>query len=242
MFLRLLGLQRVRGYTGCMDLTPTPPALHNFLKKYPARKLKKGWPLLYQGEVPRTAFVVKTGMVKVYDINTSGEEKVLTFTDTDGMLAPEWLFGKSPVSLYYADAFTDCEVHAVPRQQLTELLQSSREMLTFALNRYVNLYVGAQLHISALEQTRASEKLLRILQWLSLRFGQEIRPNVLRIDIRLTHQDLAHMIGMTRETTAVELGKLRKQKVISYQNQRYILHVEKMQQILGEDEFKALTI
>lgn len=216
--------------------------MKSFLKKYPARKLKKGWPLLYQGEVPRTAYVVKTGMVKVYDINTNGEEKVITFTDTDGLLAPEWLFRKSSVSLYYADAFTDCEVHAVPRQQLFELLHSSSDMLAFALNRYVNLYVGAQLYISALEQTRAAEKLLRILQWLSLRFGKEIKPEVFRIDIRLTHQDLAHMIGMTRETTAVELGKLRKQKVISYQNQRYILHVERMQQIMGEDEFKALTI
>ncbi len=225
-----------------MDLTPTPPALTSFLQKYPARKLKKGWPLLYQGEVPRTAFVVKTGMVKVYDINTSGEEKVLTFSDQGGLLAPEWLFGKSPVSLYYADAFTDCEVHAVPRQQLHEVLHSTSSLLAFTLNRYVNLYVGAQLHISALEQTRAAEKLLRILQWLSLRFGKEIKPNVYRIDIRLTHQDLAHMIGMTRETTAVELGKLRKQKIISYQNQRYILHVDKMRQVMGEDEFKALTI
>lgn len=225
-----------------MDLTPIPPALKNFLKKYPARKLKKGWPLLYQGEVPRTAYVVKSGTVKVYDINTSGEEKVINFSEEAGLLAAEWLFGKSPVSLYYADAFTDCEVHAVPRQQLHELLHSSQETLAFALNRYVNLYVGAQLHISALEQTRASEKLLRILQWLSLRFGKETKPNMVKIDIRLTHQDLAHLIGMTRETTAVELGKLRKQKVISYTNQHYILHVDKMQRIMGEDEFKALTI
>lgn len=225
-----------------MDQTTTPKALTVFLKKYPARKLKKGWPLLYQGEIPRTAFVVKSGMIKVYDINTSGEEKVITFTDTDGILAPEWIFGKSRVSLYYADAFTDAEVHAVPRQELHDLLHSSSEVLAFALNRYVNLYVGAQLHISALEQTRAAEKLLRILQWLSLRFGHETSANVYRIDIRLTHQDLAHMIGMTRETTAVELGKLRKQKVIGYQNQRYILNVERMQKIMGEDEFKALAI
>lgn len=225
-----------------MNPSLTPKALSAFLNKYPARKLKKGWPLLYQGEVPRTAFVVKSGMIKVYDINTSGEEKVITFTDTDGILAPEWIFEKSTVSLYYADAFSDAEVHAVPRKELHELLHSSPELLAFTLNRYVNLYVGAQLHISALEQTRAAEKLLRILQWLSLRFGQEVSPDVYRIDIRLTHQDLAHMIGMTRETTAVELGKLRKQKVIGYQNQRYILHVKRMQQILGEDEFKALAI
>ncbi len=225
-----------------MEETAGQKSLEQMLKKYPIRNLKKGWPLLYQGEVPRTAYVVKSGIVKVYDINTSGEEKVITFTDYLGFLPMEWMFEKSPVSLYYADAFTDCEVYTVPRQVLVEFLKSNQEILNFTLDRYINLYVGATLHISALEQTKASEKLLRILQWLSLRFGREIKPNIFKIDIRLTHQDLAHMIGVTRETTAVELGKLRQQKVISYQNQRYILDTDKMHQILGEDEFKALTI
>lgn len=225
-----------------MEGTLAPKELKSFLDKYPLRKLKKGWPILYQGEVPRTAFVVKKGIIKVYDINTNGEEKVITFTDEYGFLPVEWLFQKSPVSLYYCDAFADSEIYAVPRQKLLEFLTSSPGMLDFALHRYVNLYVGAMLHISALEQTKASEKLLRILQWMTLRFGKEIRPNVFRIDIRLTHQDLAHMIGMTRETTAVELGKLRDQKIISYQNQRYILNTEKMRQVLGEDELRELAI
>jgi CRP-like cAMP-binding protein len=110
------------------------------------------------------------------------------------------------------------------------------------MQRYVTLYMGAMLHISALKQTKASEKLLKILQWLSLRFGAEVRPGVFKIDIRLTHQDLAQMIGMTRETAAVELGKLRKEKIINYQNQRYLLNVEKMRSVLGEDELRELTL
>ena len=158
-----------------------PTELQAFLKRFPVRAMKKGWPLLYQGEVPRTAFVVKSGLVKIYDINANGEEKVITFTDGNGLLPVEWVFNKSPVSLYYCDAFTDCELFAVPRQQLNEFLQSTESLLRFTLNRYLNLYVGAMLHISALEQTKAAEKLLRILQWLSLRFGKEIRPGVLRL-------------------------------------------------------------
>lgn len=212
------------------------------LKDFPVRKLKKGWPVLYQGEVPRTAFVVKKGLVKVYDISASGEEKVITFIDAGGFLPMEWLFERSPVSLYYADAFTDTEVYAVPRQKLMDILTGSEAMLQSVLQRYITLYMGAMLHISALKQTKASEKLLKILQWLSLRFGTELQPGVFKIDIRLTHQDLAHMIGMTRETAAVELGKLRKEKIINYQNQRYILNVEKMRSVMGEDELRELAL
>ncbi len=223
-------------------MSDIPKSLTTFLEKYPIRKLKKGWPILYQGEVPRSAFVIKKGMVKVYDISANGEEKVVSFGAEGGLVPTPWIFDKSPVSLYYYDAFTDCEIYTVPRNLLRDKLMSSEELLKYSLDIYVSLYVGTAMHVYALEQTKASDKLLRILQYLAMRFGKEVKPGIFRIDMRLTHQDLAHMIGMTRETTAVELGKLRKSKAISYSNQRYLLNMSKLQQILGEDEFKALTI
>lgn len=219
-----------------------PKDLQIFLDKYPTRKLKKGWPILYQGEIPRSAFFIKKGMVKLYDISSSGEEKIVSFAAEGGIFPTPWIFDKSPVSLYYYDAFTDCEIYSVPRQLLTQLLYSKEELLKYALDFYISLYVGTAMHVYALEQTKASEKLLRILQYLAMRFGVEVKSNIYRIEMRLTHQDLAHMIGMNRETTAVELGKLRKSNVIGYSNQRYILDVNKLQQLLGEDEFKALII
>jgi len=219
-----------------------PAEFSEFLAKYPTRKLKKGWPILYQGEVPRTAYVIKKGMIKVYDISTSGEEKVVTFDSVGDILPSSWVFKKSPVSLYYFDAFTDCEVYAVPRQALFDAIHAHKEILEYALDKYVSMYVTATLHIFALEQTKSSDKLLRILQYMAMRFGKEIKPGYKYIDVQLTHLDLAHMIGMTRETTSVELGKLRKANVISYKNQRYTLNVTKMQRILGADEFKSLDV
>lgn len=218
-----------------------PKELTTFLAKYPTRTLKKGWPILYQGEVPRNVFVVKKGIVKVYDISASGEEKVVTFNADGSMMPASWVFSKSPVSLYYYDAFTDCEVYAVPRQPLHDLIYSSPEIMAYTLDTYVSLYVGTTMHIFALEQTKAADKLMRILQYLSMRFGKELKPNIFRVDLRLTHQDLAHMIGMTRETTAVELGKLKKLGIVSYQHQNYIIHVDKLQHLLGSDEFKELS-
>ena len=219
-----------------------PAAFSQFLAKYPTRKLKKGWPILYQGEIPRSAYVIKKGMIKVYDISPNGEEKVVTFDSVGGILPSSWIFHKSPVSLYYFDAFTDCEVHAVPRQALVDMIHAHKEVLEYALDKYVSMYVTATMHIFALEQTKSSDKLMRILQYLAMRFGSEISPGVQRIDIKLTHLELANMIGMTRETTSVELGKLRKAKVISYTNQRYTLNLVKIQQIVGADEFKTVSL
>lgn len=219
-----------------------PKKLTDFLNKYPTRKLKRGWPLFYQGEIPRSAFVVKSGVIKVYDINESGEEKVVNFNADGDITADAWVFGKSPVALYYYEAFMDTEVYAVPREQLRAFLESDEEMLRFSLDHYVMLYVSAIMHIYALEQTKATEKLVRILQYLGMRYGEQATPNLRRITLRLTHQDLARLIGMTRETTAVELGKLKKRELISYKNQRYLIDLKKMQQAIGEDEFKNVSL
>jgi len=223
-------------------MSTVPKDFTEFLNKFPVRKLKKGLPIMYQGEVPRSAYVIKKGMIKAYDISSSGEEKVVTFDAVGGMIPSAWIFKKSPVALYYFDAFTDCEVYAVPRQVLYDKIYSNKEILEYAFDKYVSLYTTATMHIFALEQTKSSEKLLRILQYLSMRFGAEVKPGIRSIDLKLTHLELANMIGMTRETTSVELGKLRKSKVIKYSNQRYFLDVQKTQQIVGGDEFKALVI
>ncbi len=186
--------------------------------------------------------MVKKGVIKVYDINPSGEEKVVNF-NTDGDITPAaWVWGKAPVALYYYEAFTDSEVCIVPREKLCEILESDQELLRYALDRYISLYVGTIMHIYALEQTKASEKLLRILQYLGMRYGEKATSSLRRITLRLTHQDLARLIGMTRETTAVELGKLKRRGLIAYQNQRYLIDSKKIQQALGEEEFKDLVI
>lgn len=220
----------------------SPPQLHQFLSNYPTRVLKKGWPILYQGEVPRTTFVIKKGVVRIYDISSGGEEKIIAFSAKNEFLPAAWVFDKAPVALYYYEAFTDLEVYMVPREELREALSSDKDMMAYALDMYVTLYVGTTMHIYALEQTKASDKLLRVLQYLAVRFGEHVAGNLDRIDMRLTHQDLARMIGMTRETTAVELGKLKKRGVISYQNQRYLINTKKVIHILGEDEFTSVDI
>jgi CRP-like cAMP-binding protein len=83
--------------------------LKNFCAKYPLRHFKKDRPLFYQGEVPQTAFFIKSGVIKVYNITTAGEEKIVSY-ESEGSLVPSgWLFGKSPAALFYYDAFTDSQ-------------------------------------------------------------------------------------------------------------------------------------
>jgi len=88
--------------------------LHLFLERHPVRTFKKGEVIIFQGEVPRTAFVIKSGTVKVYNLSVGGDEKPVTFYSADNTFPASWVYGKAANALYYYEAFTP-EVREIAR-------------------------------------------------------------------------------------------------------------------------------
>lgn len=60
---------------------------------------------------------------------------------------------------------------------------------------------------------RVEEMLLKLLLWLSKRFGRQVQQGHL-IDLRLTHQDLAELLGTTRVTVTRLLKQFEQQGLI----------------------------
>ncbi len=60
---------------------------------------------------------------------------------------------------------------------------------------------------------RVETMLVKLLGWLAKRFGRDIEAGNL-IDLRLTHQDLAELMGTTRVTVTRILGQLEEQGLI----------------------------
>ncbi|MBV9389840.1 MAG: Crp/Fnr family transcriptional regulator [Chroococcidiopsidaceae cyanobacterium CP_BM_ER_R8_30] len=78
--------------------------------------------------------------------------------------------------------------------------------------------------IEILHCRQAEVSLLQLLAWLAKRFGQEVEQGKL-INLGLTHQDLAEMIGLTRVTVTRLLNAFEKQGIIQRkERQSIILH------------------
>ncbi len=212
------------------------------LSSYPVREIPKNRPLLFQGEIPSMVFYIVSGIVKIYNITNQGEEKIVTYESAGGFLPIEWLFGRAPVSLYYCDTFTDCQFVRLPKAELLELLKSDQSASLTLLDRSVAMYIGSTMQLYALEQSKVRQKLLAILQYLVLRFGKRIKENNYRLELRLTHQEIANMLGATRETISTELGKLSKEGVVQIEQSEYIVNTDKAQRLLGEEDFKELKL
>jgi CRP-like cAMP-binding protein len=206
------------------------------------RTFKKRSILLYQGEAPRSAFVLLKGAIKVYTLNNAGEEQVAAFMIQDDIFPAPWIFDKSSSTLYYYEALTDCEVLTLSKQTLRSVVLGSPQFSEHMLDYFVTNYTGLMMRVTALEQSRAAEKIMFTLYYLLFRYGREIRPGVYNLRLQLTQSIIASLVGLTRETTATELGKLRAQKVLSYTTQQYTVNKQALERALGEDNFADVKI
>lgn len=216
--------------------------LHNLQPHTLTRFVKKGSILLYQGEIPRSAFIIRRGLVRVYTITTSGEERTIALHGKGDIFPLPWVFGEVTNTLFYYEAMSDAEVVTTPKQYVVEAVMGSPELMSTILKFTINEYTALLLRITALEQSRAAEKIGLTLYYLIFRHSIEKTPGVYTIDIKMTQSMIASLVGLTRESTAVNLKLLKKKGIIQYSKFTYVIDKAKLERFVGEDTFKDLTL
>lgn len=213
--------------------------LRSIIREYGIpRSVKKGTILLYQSEVPHRALVVKRGLIRAYAITGSGEERTIALHDSDDILPLSWLFGETSTSLFYYDALIDSEVIAVPKHELAHAVREDADAMSAILALTMNEYTSLLLRVTALEQSSAAEKIALTLYYLVVRHGKETAPGIYTITIKMTQSMIASLVGLTRESTAVNLKLLKKKKIVSYSNFSYTVNKTNLERFVGEDSFK----
>lgn len=206
-----------------------------------ARRYGKSSIIVYQGEIPRDGFYVKDGVVKVYQIGNGGESRTITFCTPGDVFPIAWLVGQSAPAMYYYEAFSDCDLVPLSKEAWKKTLSQSGTKDAFS-HYIARSYQSSLVRIAALEQPKARDKILYTLLYLLLRHSREIMPGVFRLELKLKHQDIAELVGVTRETTAIELHSMQKAKILSYQNQRYLIKKERLLGALNEDSLRSLEL
>lgn len=150
------------------------------------------------------------------DGNIFGETSTLSLTDDQ----------------IYAEAMVDTYLCTISREQFEQFIEQNPKIalkfITILSTRLKELY-------SLSEKIALSDVRYRIL-YLLLKLSEKTgkRKNDWQtIEMKITHQDLANMIGSTRETTSAVISKLKKEGYIK-RGLKLSVNVEKAKEILEE--------
>jgi len=206
------------------------------------RLFKKGSAILFQGEIPRKAFIIRDGVVRAYTVKTSGEESTIALFTKDDIFPLTWLLEATSNSLFYYEAVSDVRVIGVTKEDFEKVVSHSTDKLSEML-RYVNQqYTSMLVRITGLSQSRAIEKISFTFYYLLFRYGLDDSKGMQQIDLKLNHLMIANLTGLTRESTTTNLKVLKEKGIIDYTRSSFSVDKKKLENFIGEDGFRELNL
>ncbi|MGN6186826.1 MAG: Crp/Fnr family transcriptional regulator, partial [Thermoanaerobaculia bacterium] len=159
----------------------------------------KGALLFVEGERPRGVFVLCSGKVKLTTSSSEGRTLIVRLAE------PGEVLGSSAVLLQRsyeisAETIEPCQVNFIRTEEFMAWIQNDRDAMMSVARQLSGDYYAAQREIRSfgLAQT-TSEKLARLmLDWCDE--SGERSDKGIRLKVLLTHEEIAQMIGTTRET------------------------------------------
>ena len=103
--------------------------------------------------------------------------------------------------------------------KITAISDTGVERLLWIAGRYDDFLD----RINTIDTATVEERLIRTLCYLAERFSGGDTVDLYKEGLKLTHQDLASMIGSTRETVSLILSQLRREGVIEYGRKKFVM-------------------
>lgn len=188
-------------------------AISGFERVSKRKIFDKGAVLFAEGQAARDVYVVCSGRLKLSMTSAEGRKLIVRIARPGDLLG---IHAALTGQLYEATAQTlsPCRIDIISREDLLGLLERQK---TFGLSVAVALsrdFTDFLEHARGLLMSiSAPEKLARLLLNLADQFGTRT-TNGISFKTLLTHEEIAQMIGASRETVTRSLNVLKRKRVI----------------------------
>ncbi len=203
--------------------------LKKFFSRFPVRKFSKGEIVYKPGDSIDHVYFNKTGFGRLYLTTPGGESTVYLFKPLFTLSFLSFITGKK--NNYYLQALTHAEVYAAPYSEFKKFFESDGDLRQNLLEYFFNSLLNYFINQSSIISGNAQNKIASVLLQLSQDYG-ETKNGQLTVKFPVTHRIIATLVGLTRETTSVQMSKLQKMAIISNKRNHFIVHnLEKLRGI-----------
>ena len=200
-----------------------------------ARSYAKNQLIHYQGDPLKQIYLVKSGYVKSYTILESGDTRTIL------LLAAGDIFPLSfAASLdwddykirYFYQALVDTELLTLPAETLRNHLKDDPESMNTYMTYLAASNEAIMNQLEVMKNKKAIDKVAMLLPYLITKSGKQIKPDIYELELKLSHQEMADLSGVTRETTTTLIKQLEKQGVLDQKHGKMRINTKVLDSII----------
>lgn len=204
----------------------------------PTRRYQKNQLLHYQGDPLSQIYLIRSGYVKAYTILDSGDTRTMLLMSESDIFplafssSTDWSDYKIK---YFYQALTDCELAVLTAETLRRQMNEDQE----TMNTYMNVLSASNdtiMHqLEVMKNKKAIDKVGMMLPYLVSKAGRQIQPGVYELQLKFSHQEIADLSGVTRETATTLIKQLEKEGIIDQSNGKWRVSLTNLDNKLSAD-------
>src|SRR5580765_3958290 len=176
------------------------------------------------GEQDEAVYFIESGQIKLVMLSADGKECLLAIHSTGDIFGELCLSGLG-ARLETATAMKATSLKQIPCSQF--FVRLSRDSLFEGFVRYLAVRIADQQQIIANLVTVDSEQRLgRTLLQLARTMGKK-DPRSIRIELRISHEELSEMVGTTRPRISLFMQRFHNLGLIETNRDRFLIIKEK---------------
>jgi CRP-like cAMP-binding protein len=198
-----------------------PAELSRLESRARVRKYPGHCPVYLPADQADAVLLLASGRVKIGSLTTDGKESILAFIEPGEIFGELAIFG-SGLREEIAQTIEPSTVVMFPRAVFWECMQRHTD-ISLGVTKLIGLRrQRIERRIKYLLFQSSRDRLIHLLLELADQYGQAT-PQGVFIRLKLSHQDLANIIGSTRETVTVLLGELQTERQLELGRQKIVL-------------------
>ena len=185
----------------------------------------KGSILFAEGELPRGVFIICNGRVKLTTTSSDGRTLILRVAEAGEVLGVSSTVANRRYEVS-AETLTACQINSVRQDDFLHFMETHVEVSMHSAQSLADAYQATQRDVRTLGlSTTVAERLAHLLlHWAD---EGEIVGDEIKIEVPLTHEEIAELIGTTRETVTRTLTDLRKKDLLLVQGTTFTVRNRK---------------
>jgi CRP/FNR family transcriptional regulator, cyclic AMP receptor protein len=178
-----------------------------FTSSYPANAV-----LFVEGQMPRGVYLLCKGRIKLTMTSSEGKSIILHIAAAGELIGVNGAMSGKPYEIS-AETLEPCQVNFIKREAFLRLMQDHKDIGSHVTEQISNDYQSACFQVRSLGLSRtAEEKVARFLLERATS-GKQTNQGI-RMNVALTHEEIAQIVGVSRETVTRTLSDLRHKSLI----------------------------